>query len=297
MFLVGINAMTMVAGSGFGDIGDSLVEFACKLVEKGCTACSVLIDKLAAFNIMSEVSTNATISSAASTIAILLLTIELCSQAMGFHFDDINEGFRFIFKLVVYKIIIENSSNIVQIVYDLFFKMEGWTELSAHFTNMGTNFNDIGREINDKMTGINEGVLGAGKFFAGLFIGLVGIFVFVMLIKIVISLAGVIFEIGIDIVVAPVPIATLVCHETRSIGINYLKGFAANCMTVVMYNVCFELYNPLAISITNAFSSTALGVDSGFWAGAAVLIPHIISLLLLSVATKNASNMMSKILG
>ncbi len=296
--MIGINAMAMGTGSGgLGELGTKAVEGACSLVEKGCNACSNLISVLSGFDIMNEVSKEAlTFNSIATTIAMLLLTIELCSQAMGFHFEDINEGFRFVFKIVVYKIIIENSSNIVKIVYGLFFRAEGWSNLAKNFIDIGKDFTDIGSTIVSKMSG-DEGILGVGKLISGLVIAVVAVFVFITLIKIVISLAGIIFEIGIDIVVAPVPIATLVCHETRSIGVNFIKGFAANCMTVMMYGVCFTVYNGIAGSITTAFSSSALGVTDGFFAGAVILVPHLISLLLLSVATKNASNMMSKILG
>ena len=295
--MIGINAMAMASGSALADIGDECIKIGCSLLEKGCDACKNMLTLLKSWDVMDILGADTTFSAAASAIAMLLLTIELCSQAMGFHFDDINEGFRFVFKIVVYKIIIENSSNIVRIVYGLFFKAEAWDKLASNFSTIGSNFSKIPGEINATMSGMDEGVLGVAKLFAGIAIGAVSIFAFIILVKIVISLAGIIFEIGIDIVVAPVPIATLVSHETRSIGINFLKGFAANCMTVSMYGVCFTVYNGISSHITTSFAKDALGIADGVLSGVGFVIPHLISLLLLSVATKNASNMMSKILG
>ena len=94
-----------ILGAAFD--GDGVIQVATTLLEKMCDACKTVVNTLSNIDIMTEGSAvSTTIASTATTIATLLVVIELCSQAMGFHFDDINDAVRFAFKVVVYKIII-----------------------------------------------------------------------------------------------------------------------------------------------------------------------------------------------
>lgn len=290
-----MNGYFCLAAASLSDIGDSAIEAACNLLTKGCEACSNLLEALGEWDIMNSLSDQSTtFGTVAVTVGKILLTIELCSLAMGFHFEDINEGFKFVFKIIIYNFIIGNSSKFVKIVYGLMFKSDVWNTLASDFNNIGTNFSEIPAKITESIADVGDGTMGIAKLIAALIIAIVAGFAFYMMIKIVISIAGIIFEIGIDIVVAPIPIATLVAHETRQIGINFIKGFASNCLTISMYGVCFTVYNGIVSNITNSFSGLNL---TGIFTGVGLILPHLIGLVLLSIATRNASNMMSKILG
>lgn len=289
-----MNIFSYIVGAGFG--GYWMVDLAKALIEGICSCCATVIKAL---NIdpasCTDGTVKSTISAAATTIATLLVVIELCTQAMGFHFDDINDAVRFGFKVVVYKIIIENSSKIVDLVYGIFVDSDAWTNIATSVEGLSGVF-DTGDLTESKfnLIGVVGEILGIKQFFIGLILLLISIVVCGVLIKIMAAIAGLLFELAINIAIAPIPIATLVNSQTRGIGIGFIKNFAGNCMTLMMYTVCFTVYSNIKDEIQTAFAELVPSNDDFLLISG--LVGSLISIILLSVAIKNVSTMINKIL-
>lgn len=269
------------------------------LLEGICGCCATVFEGISSFDPFEKANAlKSTISAAATTIATLLVVIELCSQAMGFHFDDVNDAVRFGLKVVVYKIIIENSSKIVNLVYGIFIDDGKWSAIADQLNKMGETFDDlIVQKLDEQWSAANQitWLLGVKPLILGLLLLIITILVCALVIKIMAQIAGLLFELAINIAIAPVPIATLVNSQTRSIGIGFIKGFAGNCMTLLMYSLCFEIYESISVTIQNAFVNLLPEASGDFYlygglAGVAV------SVVLLSVAINNVSTMINKVL-
>lgn len=269
------------------------------LLEGICGCCATVFEGISGFDPFEKANTlKSTISAAATTIATLLVVIELCSQAMGFHFDDVNDAVRFGLKVVVYKIIIENSSKIVNLVYGIFIDDGKWSAIADQLNKMGETFDkQIVEKLDAEWSAVNQitWLLGVKPLILGLLLLIITILVCALVIKIMAQIAGLLFELAINIAIAPVPIATLVNSQTRSIGIGFIKGFAGNCMTLLMYSLCFEIYESISVTIQNAFVNLLPEASGDFYlygglAGVAV------SVVLLSVAINNVSTMINKVL-
>lgn len=263
---------------------------------------SVLSAFQSSINVMGAADESVTgmISAAATTVATILVVIELCTQAMGFHFEDINDAVRFVFKVVVYKIIIENSSKIVSMVYNMFMNSAAWKSINEALKTVNTRFTgDDGvkgkiEEYYLEFARTDDSFLKINQLIVSL--ALVGavIIVIIICVNIITSIAGLMFELCIDVAIAPVPIATLVNSQTRQIGINFIKGFAGNCLTLTMYTICFSVYGNLVPGISTGFSG--LLSTTSIFSSIGIILPEIVGLLLLSVAIKNVGNMINKVL-
>lgn len=295
---------TTAMALGFADAGTKLVEFAVELLNFAVTSGENLLNAAAAqFSTTSNTEFNV-FTTIGTTLMAFLFTIEMCSTAMGFHFEDIHEAARFLFKAIIYKIIVENSSNIVGGTIGLF--SDTFTSLGKQFESVSTNLKNLGANLkkatvapaapngNKFWTAIDDGLLGINKAFVALGIIILTVIVFILIVKIAISVAGLIFEIGIHIAVAPLATATLVYHETRSLGINYIKSLVGVCATIGVYGICFNIYSTLYSSIESAIIPTN---EINAFAGGSLLIAPIVSLFLLSVAVKNAGNVVQRALG
>lgn len=278
--------------------GDGIVQVASTLLGKMCDACKAVITALSSnVDVMAEGSAvSSTIASTATTIATLLVVIELCSQAMGFHFDDIYDAVRFAFKVVVYKIIIENSSKIVQGVYGMFIDKTAWSNVSGGFDTVKGTFGETISQMSSSYAAIktSDWLLGFKPFLFGLLLLAISVFVSGILIKILASIAGLLFELAINIAIAPVPLATLVNSQARQIGIGFIKGFAGNCLTLTMYSLCFTIYGKISGKLSEAF--TEIVPSSAGYQVFAVEVGAIVGVILLSTAITNVSTMINKIL-
>lgn len=284
-----------ILGAAFD--GDGVIQVATTLLEKMCDACKTVVNTLSNIDIMTEGSAvSTTIASTATTIATLLVVIELCSQAMGFHFDDINDAVRFAFKVVVYKIIIENSSKIVKGVYGMFIDKTAWSNVSGGFDTVKGTFRETISQMSSSYDAIknSDWLLGFKPFLFGLLLLAISVFVSGILIKILASIAGLLFELAINIAIAPVPLATLVNSQARQIGIGFIKGFAGNCLTLTMYSLCFTIYGKISGKLSEAF--TEIVPNSAGYQVFAVEVGAIVGVILLSTAITNVSTMINKIL-
>lgn len=278
--------------------GESWIETGVDIIKSICDCSIGVLDLVKNIDILSEgAKVSVVVSTAATTIATLLVVIEMCTQAMGFHFDDINDAVRFVFKVVVYKIIIENSSKIVKLVYGMFMTSSAWTGISDGFNGVSLRFNIVASEIVgefNKLVTADNSFIGIEPFLVGIILFLTSLVVVVLCINIIASISGLIFELCINVAIAPVPIATLVNSQTRQIGINFIKGFAGNCLTLTMYTICFNVYGQISINVATAFQPL---LSSGSkMATVGLVIPEIVGLVLLVVAIKNVGTMINKVL-
>lgn len=278
--------------------GDEMIKTGVEMIKNVCNCASQVLNGLQGIGVLDKGSAAAAIvSSAATTIATLLVVIELCTQAMGFHFDDINDAVRFVFKVVVYKIIIENSSKIVNLVYGMFMTSTAWNGVSTGFAEIGERFVAAAGKITNEFNTFSEhddSFLGFDSLLVGLFLLIASIIAVFLCVTIIASIAGLIFELCINVAIAPVPIATLVNSQTRQIGIGFIKGFAGNCLQLTMYTICFTIYTEIADNIGSSFG-TLLSTGQQF-STIGVFIPEIVGLVLLSVAIKNVGAMINKVL-
>lgn len=284
--------------------GTPFFQSALEMIGKIINCLSTVLDTFkTSVNVMGSADEKVTamISAAATTVATILVVIELCTQAMGFHFEDINDAVRFVFKVVVYKIIIENSSKIVSMVYGMFMNSSAWDSIKGALDTVSKRFTDGDASVYGKIkeyylefARTDDSFLNINQLIVSLaLIGAV-IIVIIICVNIITSIAGLMFELCIDVAIAPVPIATLVNSQTRQIGINFIKGFAGNCLTLTMYTICFSVYKNLVPGISTGFSG--LLSTTSIFSSIGIILPEIVGLLLLSVAVKNVGNMINKVL-
>lgn len=133
------------------------------------------------------------IESAALSLAGLFLAMEMISMISEFRFERIEDAIRLWIKLLFAKIIIENSSNIIGSIYDLF-KGLGVVSIDDGFSKISGSIGNI----TEAAIAPNKGLLGEGYIFSCIVLLIVTLVVSALLIMLTVEIMGIVFEIGID---------------------------------------------------------------------------------------------------
>ncbi len=231
----------------------------------------------------------AAVVAAGVTLAELFLVLEMFSQVSSMRFEGrIEDGIQLWIKLVVAKIIIENSSKIVSAMFEFFIKLgnnsvvQGFDEIKEGLPSISGDFLDA-----------NKGILGIGYIFACLIMAILTVVVAVIMMMIAIQVFGIIFEIGIHMAIAPIAMSTL-CNSTfRSTGMSFIKSFAAVCLQTTAIGAIFSVYSKFA----GTFAPGSIAEGGGIFGIIFKFLTPLLSLIVLSTTVKKSGEITKRMLG
>ena len=231
---------------------------------------------------------NSAVTSAGVSLTTLFLLMEFFSQIASKWVERMEDAIQLGIKMIVAKIIIENSSTIVG-------------GISGYFKGLGTaslesGFNTIIANLSGMVLPEDGGPLGLGYVLVTLLLYIIIAVVVIMLIMITIEVAGIVFEIGIHMAVGPIALSTL-CNSTfRSTGLSYIKSLSAVCLQTTVIGAICKVYAKMA-----TYFNTNLGGDLLNSAGMAGLIfgyfGPLLGLAVLCVTIKKSSDITKRMFG
>ncbi len=231
---------------------------------------------------------NSAVTSAGVSLTTLFLLMEFFSQIASKWFERMEDAIQLGIKMIVAKIIIENSSTIV-------------SGISGYFKDLGTaslesGFNTIIANLPDMALPEDGGPLGLGYVLTILLLYMVTAVVTIMLIMITIEVAGIVFEIGIHMAVGPIALSTL-CNSTfRSTGLSFIKSLSAVCLQTTVIGAICKVYAKMATYFNKDFGGDLLNN-----AGMAGLIfgyfSPLLGLAVLCVTVKKSSDITKRMFG
>lgn len=249
------------------------------------TSFKILIIKILQNNSISEsdVVTSA-VTSAGVSLTTLFLLMEFFSQMTSKWFERMEDAIQLGIKMIVAKIIIENSSTIVG-------------GISGYFKDLGTaniesGFDSITSNIIDLTVPGDAGPFGIGYILLTLFLYIIWAVVIIMLIMLTIEILGIVFEIGIHMAVGPIALSTL-CNSTfRSTGLSFIKSYTAVCLQTTVIGAICKVYTKFATNL-NLTNITATGMAANM---VAYCMP-LLGLAVLCVTIKKSSDITKRMFG
>lgn len=226
------------------------------------------------------------VEAAGVALTSLFLCMEIFSQITQKWFERMEDAIQLWIKLVVAKIIIENSSTITGGIYS-YFKNLGSVSVSSGLSAISAQLTSISGF--DTMDG---GFLGIAHLFMALILALLLLVVFVILVMLAVEILGIAFEIGIHQAIAPIALSTL-CNSTfRSTGLSFIKSYAAVCLQTTVIGAIFKTYTIIEpqISLSLASDNSVLSWLFGF------SMP-ILGLIVLCVTVKKSGDITKRMLG
>jgi hypothetical protein len=236
------------------------------------------------------------IGNAATAVGISLTTLFFCmamfSEITAFRVERFEEAIRLAMKFIVAKIIIENTSWISGAIYALFLGLSQG-EL-ANGLNLFT-LESFG-VTEPSLTGMEPFGTGLGWLMQVMFAItpkiLVTVFIYATLL---LTVAGIVFEIGIHMAVAPIALSTLCNDMTRPTGISFIKSYTAVCMQAFVFAACLKLYALMQPLINTTVEE--LSVEINLFADIVKFILPVLMILCLTTALKRSNEITKRMLG
>lgn len=231
------------------------------------------------------------VESAALSLAGLFLAMEVITIVSDFRFERLEDAIRLAIKVIFAKIIIENSSSIIGMIYELFRDL-GVSSIESGFAKISGSIPSIVDTITNATI---AGPLGVGYIFVCILMLIVVLIIVCMLIMLTIEVMGIIFEIGIHQAVGPIAIATLCNSTARSTGISFIKSYSAVCLQTTVIGAIFTVYTFFAdkfiVNVGDKISGLgAFGIIFNF-------LTPVISLAVLCVTVKKSSDLTKRMFG
>ena len=185
----------------------------------------------------------AAVEAVAVSLSSLFIAMEMISYFSTMRMEGrIEDALQLIIKLVLAKILLENTDAIMSGIYGEFNRLG--------FSAIETGLNAV-REIMpgsiESIVDANKGMIGEGWILMSVALLIVSIVVTVMMISITMQIVGIIFEIAIHQAVGPIALSTLCNSTMRSTGLSFIKSYAAVCLLRSDFYVSFSrvnAYNP-----------------------------------------------------
>lgn len=226
------------------------------------------------------------VEAAGMALTSLFLCMEIFSQMTQKWFERMEDALQLWIKLVIAKIIIENSSAITGGMYS-YFKRLGTVSVSSGLSTIAEQLSTISGF--DCMDG---GFLGLAYLFMALILALILLVVFVILVMLTVEILGIAFEIGIHQAIAPIALSTL-CNSTfRSTGLSFIKSYAAVCLQTTVIGAIFKTYTIIEPQITLSLVS-----DNSVLSWLFVFAMPILGLIVLCVTVKKSGDITKRMLG
>jgi hypothetical protein len=238
---------------------------------------------------------NAAITTTAVSLATLFFVMQFFSELAAFRMDRIEEAIRLAMKVIVAKIILENSTVITEMIYEMFWGMSV-DILTEQLRLLSQNFNSM-----TNIAPTDPGILGLNEIMS-LFINVIPsvAITVVTLTSIFLTIAGLFFEVRIHQLVAPLALATLVNDTTRSTGISFIKSYSATCLQMTIIGVCVTTYATInaamRVPINSLLNQTPFFMDAILGPVIHTVIP-LLMFVLLSTAIKKSGDLTKRMFG
>lgn len=185
------------------------------------------------------------VQAAGVSLAGLFFAMEMISQIASKFIERIEDAIQLCIKLIVAKIIIENSTSITGGIYSMFRNL-GSIAIDEGFSAITST---ISSTITEERLTASKGMLGEGYIFSCFILLIVSIVITVMLIMLTVEIMGIAFEIGIHQAVSPIALSTLCNSTARSAGISFIKSYSAVCLQTTIIGTIFSVYTSFSDKI------------------------------------------------
>jgi hypothetical protein len=271
--------------------------------------CNQAISQLALLSVNNDIVGNAT-AAAGVTLTSMFFAMGVFSDLAMFRVERIEEAIKVGMKFVIAKIIIENTGAIMGGIKGMLFDTLSVSEITSAFSTLGSTI--MTSLYPTATTGDLDGLLEllAGSFGLNFVINIVliefpvFIIIVVTMVTVILTLAGILFELGIHMAVAPIALSTLVNEMTRPTGITFIKSYAAVCLQLLIIGVVVRVYNMLVSGVGgmvtigellgNATEISSLGQ---FVEPLITLALPMILLICLTTAIKKSGDITKRMLG
>lgn len=231
------------------------------------------------------------VTAAGVSLTSLFLCMEFFSQITQKWFERMEDAIQLGIKLVVAKIIIENSTSITG-------------GIVSYFRSLGSASLDSG--LSAISSSLTAGGLPskAGPFGLGYIAVMIGLLILIILAVIVLSMvaievAGIVFEIGIHMAVGPIALSTL-CNSTfRSTGLSYIKSLSAVCLQTTVIGAICKVYTAVLPQLTSVDLGAEIFNGGGGTLGALVFgyASPLLGLVVFCVTIKKSSDITKRMFG
>lgn len=187
----------------------------------------------------------AAVEAVAVSLSGLFIAMEMISYFSAMRMEGrIEDALQLMIKLVLAKILLENTDAIMSGIYGEFNRL-GFSAIENGF-----------KSVKDTMTGAsglivsivdaNKGMIGEGWILMDFVLLIVAIVVAVMMISITMQIVGIIFEIAIHQAVGAIALSTLCNSTVRSTGLSFIKSYTAVCLQTTVIGVIFNVFGTLS---------------------------------------------------
>ncbi len=230
------------------------------------------------------------VNSAGVALTSLFLCMEFFTQMTSKWFERIEDAIQLGIKLVVAKIIIENSSSIIGGIYS-YFKNLGSISMSEGLNAVSQNLNAVSGL--DSMEG---GFMGIAYLGMAIVLALILVIVFIILVLLAVEIIGIVFEIGIHQAVGPIALSTL-CNSTfRSTGLSFIKSYSAVCLQTTVIGAIFKVYAAFYDKLDLKLDLGDFTAD-GFISWLFGFFTPILGLIVICVTVKKSSDITKRMFG
>lgn len=238
---------------------------------------------------------NDAVTSTGVSLTTLFLLMEFFSQISSKWFERMEDAIQLGIKMIVAKIIIENSSSIVGGICSLFRNL-GSASIDSGLTTVKSTLPDMGLPA-------DGGAFGLGYAAVTLAMYAIIIIAVIMFVMVSIEVAGIVFEIGIHMAVGPIALSTL-CNSTfRSTGLSYIKSLSAVCLQTTVIGAIFTVYSKVAaflnMDLGGAILNNTPDVDNTNGLAGLVFgyFAPLIGLAILCITVKKSSDITKRMFG
>lgn len=229
------------------------------------------------------------VTSAGVSLTSLFLLMEFFSQITSKWFERIEDAIQLCIKLVVAKIIIENSSSIVGGICG-FFRRLGSASIDSGLTTVKNSLPSMALPA-------DGGALGLGYAAVTLAMYAIITVAVIMFVMVSIEVTGIVFEIGIHMAVGPIALSTL-CNSTfRNTGLSYIKSLSAVCLQTTVIGAIFTVYAKVAAFLNLDLGGAILNNTSGLAGLVFGYFGPLIGLAILCVTVKKSSDITKRMFG
>lgn len=196
------------------------------------------------------------ISGTAMTLCVLFFLMEFAKKSMDLQWVKWENVFLFLLKLIFAKVVVENSREIMEFIFDAFTGLTSAIQAKLVDTLgngfLPTNDNAIVRLFLTEQEVILFDGDGVGD--SGVWFGLDRLMKEIELMPSIFIAKGILvvtaimifarmFEIMVYTMVSPIPLSTFANDEHRQIGIGFVKSYAAVCLQGLMIIVMFYTFS------------------------------------------------------
>lgn len=255
------------------------------------TAFKGIINALFGINISSSDILEDAVTTAGVSLSTLFLLMEFISQIASKWIERIEDAIQLGIKVIVAKIIIENSTSIT-------------SGIVGYFKSLGSASLDNGFDA--ILSSLPIGILPskAGPFGLGYVAVMIGLLILIIvaiavLSMVAIEVAGIVFEIGIHMAVGPIALSTL-CNSTfRSTGLSYIKSLSAVCLQTTVIGAICKVYTAVLPQLTSVNLGAEILNGGGGTLGAIVFgyASPLLGLVVFCVTIKKSSDITKRMFG